>query len=79
MVGHTRLADRNCDAVVTAVSEACTNAVLHAYPDEGEGDFEVTARVDTVGMRRYVRVWVRDWGRWQPQRSTTASATLDWS
>ncbi len=26
-----------------AVTEACTNAVLHAYPDDGEGDYEVHA------------------------------------
>ena len=28
----------------TAVTEACNNVVLHAYPDDGDGTLEVDAR-----------------------------------
>ena len=42
---HLDLADDVRDGVRLAVTEACTNAVLHAYPS-GSGDMTVTARVD---------------------------------
>lgn len=39
-------------------TEACMNAVVHAYPGEQEGRIEVRARVDD----REVSLAVRDWG-----------------
>jgi anti-sigma regulatory factor (Ser/Thr protein kinase) len=39
-------------------TEACMNAVVHAYPDGQEGPVEVRARVDG----REVSLAVRDWG-----------------
>jgi len=41
-----------------AVTEACTNVVVHAYPDGQEGPMEVTATL----MRDELRVVVRDAG-----------------
>jgi anti-sigma regulatory factor (Ser/Thr protein kinase) len=54
------------DRLVTAVNEACTNAVVHAYSKEGDGSVEVSGRVHRIGTRRYIRLRVRDWGRWRP-------------
>ena len=45
--------------VKLAVTEACTNVVLHAYTD-GEGDLEVTADVTGDGS---IAIAVRDAGR----------------
>lgn len=42
-----------------AVTEACTNVVIHAYEDGVEGDFEVDASID--GQR--LTVVIRDHGR----------------
>jgi anti-sigma regulatory factor (Ser/Thr protein kinase) len=52
------------DAVL-AISEACTNAVQHAYPIGESGDVDVTGRlvVDETGRR--IVVVVRDEGRWR--------------
>ena len=50
--------DQILSDVKLAVTEACTNAVVHAYPD-GEGPLEVTAY---VGEDRLMLV-VRDQGR----------------
>jgi anti-sigma regulatory factor (Ser/Thr protein kinase) len=38
--------DRSLTDVAIAVSEACTNAVVHAYPENGRGTFEVAAVVE---------------------------------
>jgi anti-sigma regulatory factor (Ser/Thr protein kinase) len=47
-----------------AVSEACTNAVLHAYADRDEaGDFVVSAEVVPAGRGDHLRVVVADDGR----------------
>jgi anti-sigma regulatory factor (Ser/Thr protein kinase) len=52
------------DAVL-AISEACTNAVEHAYPAGEPGDVDVIGRlvVDRTGRR--IVVVVRDEGRWR--------------
>lgn len=42
-----------------ALSEACTNVVVHAYPDDARGDLEVEATVDDS----LLHVVVRDRGR----------------
>lgn len=51
-------ADR-LDDIKIAVSEACANVVLHAYPPGHDGEMEVVASV--VGDE--LTVAVRDWGR----------------
>lgn len=43
--------------VLLSVSEACTNAVVHAYPD-GSGDVDLGARIDGP----LLHVTVRDFG-----------------
>jgi anti-sigma regulatory factor (Ser/Thr protein kinase) len=47
--------------VVLAVSEACNNAVEHAYRDNGGGPISVTAGKDA----ERIRVVVEDHGRWR--------------
>ncbi|HEX4838757.1 MAG TPA: ATP-binding protein [Solirubrobacteraceae bacterium] len=42
-----------------AVTEACANVVVHAYPDDHEGLMEVVASMDDDELT----VLVRDWGR----------------
>jgi serine/threonine-protein kinase RsbW len=42
-----------------AVTEACANVVVHAYPDGHEGPMEVVASMDDEALT----VLVRDWGR----------------
>jgi anti-sigma regulatory factor (Ser/Thr protein kinase) len=45
--------------VLLSVSEACANAIVHAYPDAGDGrDVDLEARID--GSVLHVRV--RDYG-----------------
>jgi serine/threonine-protein kinase RsbW len=41
-----------------AVTEACANVVVHAYPDDREGPMEVVASMDDDALT----VLVRDWG-----------------
>jgi serine/threonine-protein kinase RsbW len=43
--------------ILLAVSEACTNAIVHAYPD-GEGEVDIGAQLD--GSRLHLSV--RDFG-----------------
>jgi anti-sigma regulatory factor (Ser/Thr protein kinase) len=52
------------DAVL-AVSEACTNAVDHAYAAGVPGDVEVVGRLVVVALERRIVVVVRDAGRWR--------------
>lgn len=47
------------DDIVIAVSEACANVVLHAYPSDTEGQMEVAATQCDGALI----VAVRDWGR----------------
>jgi serine/threonine-protein kinase RsbW len=55
----SRIAD-----VRLAVSEACANAVMHAYPEEEPGEILVTAGVVSDALV----VTVRDYGRGLPAR-----------
>jgi anti-sigma regulatory factor (Ser/Thr protein kinase) len=52
------------DAVL-AISEACTNAVQHAYPDGEPGDVDVTGRLVVDATARRIVVVVRDEGSWR--------------
>lgn len=63
--------ERRADIAI-AVTEACTNAVLHAYPDATEGVYEVLAwaRPDRLDVA------VRDFGRGMNPRLPSASAGL---
>ncbi len=54
------------DAVL-AISEACTNAVQHAYPVGEPGDVDVTGRLVVDGAVRRIVVVVRDEGRWRTE------------
>jgi serine/threonine-protein kinase RsbW len=53
-VPESKLAD-----IRLAVTEACANVVVHAYPDDEEGTMEVLASMQDGEMT----VCVRDWGR----------------
>lgn len=55
-----------------AVTEACTNAVLHAYPAESDGEFEVIAWAEPERLR----VSVRDRGQGISPSVTSPSAGL---
>jgi anti-sigma regulatory factor (Ser/Thr protein kinase) len=52
------VADQTLADIKLAVTEACTNVVVHAYPD-GEGPMGLSATVD----KRLLRIVVRDRGR----------------
>jgi anti-sigma regulatory factor (Ser/Thr protein kinase) len=56
------------DAVL-AISEACTNAVQHAYPAGEPGDVDVTGRLVVDENVRRIVVVVRDEGRWRDRAS----------
>jgi serine/threonine-protein kinase RsbW len=47
------------DDINIAVSEACANVVLHAYPPGREGEMEIAASIGEGELT----VAVRDWGR----------------
>lgn len=54
-------------------TEGCMNAIVHAYPAEGEGVMEVTASV--AGERTEIRI--RDWGSgFQPRPADDGDASL---
>lgn len=58
IVDHLGWGDESRTDISIAVTEACTNAVLHAYP-EGGGEYEVLAWADPEELV----VAVRDTGR----------------
>lgn len=62
--------DRRSDVAI-AVTEACTNVVLHAYPD-GAGDCEVRAWAADDELR----IAVRDHGRGIDSRAPSSSPGL---
>ena len=53
------MSERKLADVRLAVTEACANVVVHAYPDGEEGQMVVLASIDEDRLT----VWVRDWGR----------------
>jgi anti-sigma regulatory factor (Ser/Thr protein kinase) len=59
--------------VKLAVTEACTNVVLHAYPDDEEGDLAVTATVEPDGS---MAIAVRDRGRGMTPRADSPGLGL---
>lgn len=70
------------DAVL-AISEACCNAVEHAYPAGEPGEVEVTGRLVLAPTDRHLVVIVRDHGRWRQDAGaggfglTTVRACMD--
>ncbi|SDH57988.1 ATP-binding protein [Pseudonocardia oroxyli] len=58
------------DAIL-AVSEACTNAVKHAYVGGVPGDVEVVGRLVAGPSSRQIVVTVRDEGVWRPDQGAT--------
>ena len=71
IVDHLGWSDESRTDISIAVTEACTNAVLHAYP-EGGGEYEVLA---WAGPGRLV-VAVRDTGRGITPTVSSESAGL---
>jgi anti-sigma regulatory factor (Ser/Thr protein kinase) len=71
LVDHLGWGDESRNDVSIAVTEACTNAVLHAYP-EGRGEYGVSA---WVAPERLV-VSVRDQGQGISPRVESAAAGL---
>jgi anti-sigma regulatory factor (Ser/Thr protein kinase) len=71
IVDHLGWGDESRNDISIAVTEACTNAVLHAYPD-GDGEYVVSA---WVGPERLV-VSVRDHGRGISPRVESPAAGL---
>jgi serine/threonine-protein kinase RsbW len=53
------VSEQKLSDVRLAVTEACANVVVHAYPDGHEGPMEVVASMDDDRLT----VLVRDWGR----------------
>jgi serine/threonine-protein kinase RsbW len=59
------------DDVLTAVSEACTNAVMHAYAPEHDG----SVRVEVAHNDPCLFVKIRDWGSGMSPEVESAEAT----
>ncbi|HSJ74024.1 MAG TPA: ATP-binding protein [Miltoncostaeaceae bacterium] len=71
LIDHLGWSEESRNDVSIAVTEACTNAVLHAYPD-GDGEYVVSA---WVAPERLV-VAVRDHGQGISPRVTSSAAGL---
>jgi anti-sigma regulatory factor (Ser/Thr protein kinase) len=74
-VGYARalgLVETAVDDLALAVTEACANAVVHAYDESEPGCFELTAGTD----RNALVVTVRDWGRGMVARSDSPGLGL---
>jgi serine/threonine-protein kinase RsbW len=55
-LGEARVLDEQClSDIRLAVTEACTNVVVHAYPDGREGPMEVTATLSGDRLTVVVR------------------------
>jgi serine/threonine-protein kinase RsbW len=67
------LEDDALSDVKLAVTEACTNVVLHAYPDEVEGPLSVSATMEPDGN---IAVAVRDHGRGMTPRADSPGLGL---
>jgi anti-sigma regulatory factor (Ser/Thr protein kinase) len=53
--------------LLLATTEACANAVEHAYPPGAAGEMLIGLRVVVSGnTRRRAVIVVRDWGQWRP-------------
>lgn len=66
------LPEKKLSDVRLAVTEACSNVIVHAYPDGHEGPMEVAA---SIGDGR-LTVFVRDWGRGIRPRSDSPGLGL---
>ena len=58
LLGSHELATHRASDIRLAVTEACTNAIVHAYPDANHGDVLITAETTTHELA----VTVRDYG-----------------
>jgi serine/threonine-protein kinase RsbW len=64
VLGEEPLSPSRMADVRLAVSEACANAVMHAYPDGEPGEILITAGISSDALV----VTVRDYGRGLPAR-----------
>jgi anti-sigma regulatory factor (Ser/Thr protein kinase) len=63
-LSHRGVAGEVPAEIVLAVSEACNNAIEHAYRDNGAGPVKVSLAVDEAGT---VRIGVEDHGTWRDE------------
>ena len=57
-----------------ACSEACANAIEHAYsPPAGQVEIEATVSGDRTAL-----ITIRDFGRWRPPRGKNRGRGMEW-